>query len=73
MAKTSTIVFMAVVVALFSLLGETYAADSPAAAPGPASAAPGPASASGTLSPSISAAFLLSLVAFLFGSRSFFQ
>ncbi|PIA42860.1 hypothetical protein AQUCO_02000364v1 [Aquilegia coerulea] len=62
-SKTSTIAFMAVVIALFSLLGETFAADAPA--PGPSS------SASGNISLSISAAFVLSLVAFLFGS--FFQ
>merc|ERR1712183_540604 len=57
--KASFVALMAVIFAVFSLIGDTHAADAPA---------PSPTSAAGAVSPSAAAAFVVSFVAFVFGS-----
>ncbi|OVA11730.1 hypothetical protein BVC80_41g14 [Macleaya cordata] len=58
-SKASFVALMAVILAVFSLIGDTYAADAPA---------PSPTSAAGAVSPSVAVAFLVSFAAFFFGS-----
>nr|DAD48916.1 TPA_asm: hypothetical protein HUJ06_018853 [Nelumbo nucifera] len=61
-SRASFVALMAVILAIFSIVGNVHAADAPA---------PSPTSAAGAASPSFAVSFLVYFVAFFFGSRFF--